>query len=350
MTYLVLDNFLIFLVKSFFLIFFLTLLSFFDVKKGKIPNKILIIMLVVGILLNLIVSRDFFFDVIKTSILFFLFSFVLWELALINAGDVKLLGVIPLYFTYSFSVSFPTLFLAFLSFVFFFYTFFMLFFKLIRKQLKIKEIFVTFAFSLRSINYFQFFLVVFSLFTFFYFLNFDFFLSFLLLFFVVVLLNNLKEVKSIFYFIFFVISFLLFLTNGFYKNLNFWKQLIFLSLIILFFRHFFFILVYFSSLKYKKIEELRIGDKLAEVPLKIGNSFAIFKITPLDLYFFYKIKESAIDNYDPSLGLEEHNIYKLKKFFKQNHKNKVGVFEEIPFVPFLLLTYLLLFIVLSFRL
>ncbi len=343
MNYLVLDDLLIFLVKSFFLLFFLISFSFYDIKEGRIPNKVLLFMLVIGILLNLTVDKEFFIEIIKNCFLFFIISFILWELALINAGDVKLLALIPLFFVYYTKISQIKLFIFYLISVFSVYLIFSLIYKIKRKKLDLKEVTRIFLNSLTRINLTNFILTIFTLFTIFYVLNLSFWLSFVLIFFVISLIDNIEYEKSVIYFTFLFIALMLFLNKNLYKNIMFYKQIAFLTFWILFFRYFLFILIYFSSIKEKKVEELKVNDKLAEVPVKFGNTYGLYKLIPFDLYSFYKIKELAIDDYNPSIGLQKENLSKIKRFFKQNKRKKVKVFEETPFVPFLLIAFILTF-------
>jgi len=76
--------------------FILFLISFYDLSENKIPNKLLIILAVVGVPFGM-------FDVgVKEQILGFVLYFsgglFLYFIRVMSAGDVKLLGVIGLIF------------------------------------------------------------------------------------------------------------------------------------------------------------------------------------------------------------------------------------------------------------
>jgi len=336
--------FIIFAIKSFFLLFFLILLSFYDIKKGIIPNKILLLMLIIGLILNFILDFENFLRAIVYSLIFFIISFIFWELALINPGDVKLISLLPLFFVYNTKVEEITVFIFYLTVVFMVYLVFNIFKKIKTKKLKKKELKDSIIRNFKNYNIFLFFLSVFSLFTIFSFLNLNLWLSFILIFVFIVFTNQLKvEERKIIYFLVFAISILIFLKNEYYSNIGFFKNLVIIGLWLFILRYFLFVILFYYSITYKKVEELKIGDKLAQIPIKVGEKYGLLDLQPFDLFSFYRIKEMAFDNYNPSIGLEKENINKIKKFFKLNNIKKIKVFEEIPFVPFLLVSFILTF-------
>jgi len=323
-------------------LFFLIILAYYDIYEGRIPNKLLLIMLLVGLVINFF-SLDFWKEILLTILASFIFSYIFWELSFLNAGDVKLLTILPLYLPYN------TLINPMESLFFILITLFILYYSylFIKRLLKDKEflkiVFKEYFNYLKNINWISLFVILFSLSVILNFVYYDPLLTLLL-----VLISFLafdyfvsEELKPHVLLFFFVVSLFVFLKTGLYNDFTFYKQLLFVFVLIIVIRTLLYISSYFISTKSKKIEELKVGDKLALVPVKINNSYQLHRLIPYNIFSIYFIKKHAIDDYDPSIGLQKDNINKIKKFFKMNHLYKVKVFEEVPFLPFLFLSFIL---------
>ncbi|MEO2154862.1 MAG: prepilin peptidase [Nanoarchaeota archaeon] len=342
-------NFPIYFIKFFFGLFFLIYLSLTDFFYGKISNKLLILMFLIGVLINILFEREHFLTILLTFIFTFIFAYIFWELSFLNSGDVKLLPVISLYLPYQTQIN-PMVSLAIYSFLVFSLFFVaILIRKLVKKELKLKVVLNEIINYLRRINYLYFLITLFTFSVLLFYLNINIFLSIILIFLVFALIDLLIKNYELDYKTITLIVFIFSLFFAYKFQLIFdplfWKHFLILTFLIVFIRVPLYILSYFASIKVKRIEELKINDKLARVPVKVGNSFQLLRLIPYNLFSIYFIKKHAIDDYDPSLGLQKENINKIKRFFKMNHIKKVEIFEEIPFVPIFLFAYLLFYLI-----
>jgi Flp pilus assembly protein protease CpaA len=324
-------------------LFFLIILSYYDILEGKIPNKILFFMLLVG-LIFLYFEREYLFKELFTFFVTFIFSYLLWEFSLLTPGDVKVLSILSFYLPYSTGIN------PYLSFSFFIlatlsiYSLYLIIKKYNRKILK--KVLLDYIDYLKKIDYINLFLFLFLVIQISYILG----LSTLEILLIVLLL--IFVIDSIIKYLNLELKLFLVILNLtiFYYILNF-RNPDFLQLISTFvfsfvffitLRIIFIILFFYLSTTEKKVEELKLGDKLAYLPVKIGNNDFVYPLR-YNLLISKLLKNNLLFNYEPSLGLEKRNINKIKRFLKRKGFLKVKVFEEIPFVPFLLFSYIMFY-------
>lgn len=93
----------------FVLLIFLLLATCFDLKKRIIPNKLVLIFLIISIFLFLIklfisFSYSFLFNNLLSILITFLMCFLLWEFGVIAGGDLKLFFVVSILLPYNLSL------------------------------------------------------------------------------------------------------------------------------------------------------------------------------------------------------------------------------------------------------
>lgn len=93
----------------FVLLIFLLLATYFDLKKRIIPNKLILIFLIVSVLLLvtklfLSFSYSFLFNNLLSILITFLICFLLWEFGVIAGGDLKFFFVVSILLPYNLSL------------------------------------------------------------------------------------------------------------------------------------------------------------------------------------------------------------------------------------------------------
>ncbi len=96
----------------------------------------------------------------------------------------------------------------------------------------------------------------------------------------------------------------------------------------------------------KKVDDLKVGDYLAIIPVKEKGKLDFRRVNFFSLYNYistalrledYKI----VGDYDNAVGLEPDNIELIKKLFKEKKMNEVPVFKTMPFAPYIVLGFLI---------
>ncbi|HIQ51295.1 MAG TPA: prepilin peptidase [Nautiliaceae bacterium] len=325
-------------------LFFLLLFSYYDVVEGRIPNKILIFMLIFGILF-LFFEKEFLKSILITLISVFLFSYLLWEFSLLTPGDVKLLTILTFYLPYSTGINPYSSLAVIMIFVLFVYSFFVIFRRFNKKIIKksLKE----YINYLKKLDYLALLLFLFLIIQIFNILNLSTLQILLVAFLLVFLIDNITKKLEIKGNILLIIMNLVLLYYQYnFRSLDLKSillQLVFAFLFFITVRTLFIILFFYISTKEKRIEELKIGDKLILLPVKIGKNDFVYPLN-YNMLIPKHIKENLLFNYNPNLGLESSNISKIKRFLKRKGLLKVKIIEELPFVPFLLISFLIFYL------
>ena len=325
-------------------LFFLIILAYYDITEGKIPNKILIFMLIIGFVF-IYLDKEFLKIILITFLFVFTFSYLLWEFSLLTPGDVKLLSILTFYLPYSFIIN-PYSFLAAILFLVMFLFSIVTLFKNYNRKI-LKKALKDYIYYLKNLNYFKLIIFLFFVIQVLNVLNFGTLESLLIIFLIIFITDYITKLLDLELTLFLLILNLILI----YYQLNFRSldlfslisQLIFSLLFFVTLRTFFVIFFYYLSTKEKKVEDLKIGDKLALLPVKFNKETLIYPLN-YNLVIHKSIQENILFNYNPTLGIEKENINKIKRFFKRKGFLKVKVIEELPFVPFLLVSFVLFYL------
>jgi len=96
----------------------------------------------------------------------------------------------------------------------------------------------------------------------------------------------------------------------------------------------------------KNVDKLKVRDYLAIIPIKEKERVTFRK---LNFFSFYNYISSALGlddyeilgDYDRAIGLEEDNLEKIKKIFKERNMTEVLVFQTMPFAPYIVTGFLI---------
>lgn len=104
--------------------------------------------------------------------------------------------------------------------------------------------------------------------------------------------------------------------------------------------------IFNKNIAYKKVDELKIGDYLAMVPVKENGKINLKRINFFSLFNYLSTalgfeEYEIIGNYDQSIGLESENVEVIKKIFKEKGTTEVPVFKTMPFAPYIVLGFVI---------
>ncbi|MEM5793011.1 MAG: A24 family peptidase C-terminal domain-containing protein [Candidatus Aenigmatarchaeota archaeon] len=335
------------------LIPFAILISYYDIKFGKIKNMHILILIIFGILINLFYNKTLLTstkEVMLNVAISFLIGYFLWNLGVWSAADAKLFSALSIFVPINiYKIGaikyFPSYIILVNTFVpvailFFVYGLFKLKFDFLKRE-------VIESFKWKSISLMLVFIIGFS--SFFTFLQNFFQIRINLLFqliLIIVLLelgSNFNEILKVFSITSFILAVLF--TPKFVFNL------VFIGNIILFFLIFQMLRISLSYLnefllsRKVKIDDLKEGMVLNEIILKKGEKYKkekVLFITYFDILgYSKKIGKSAFSG--RLMDNDVKRLISLKKEKKLDF-NDVMVSKPIPFAPFIFLGVFLVYI------
>lgn len=339
--------------------------SYNDIKHNKIRNKWLLVALIFGITINLGAVAYLFYTNSEIrwlyltqyfiNILFsFFVGFLIWEASLWSAGDAKLFlvyaTIVPLtIYRWGYVNNFPSFVLLINTFTpyFVFYFVFLLIKSSMADKLKVvKDMFnpkLLFSFIIFIFGFGWIVYLMYGIFN----VQFNLFVTIFILFLIMIPLSKLPKLglsgSGI------ILTILRFLFDKSIYSVVFLKQFLAILIIFIFARYFIINLgfKYFSKAVY--IEDLKPGMILAEDIYKVKGKMEYKKrklvpisfITPL----FDRIQYKSLISKLPE-GLTEEEVKTIKKFHSVGKfkSHAIGIYQTIPFSPFMFFGVLLTFI------
>ena len=320
-----------------------TLLSWFDIKKRIIPNKIIIPFLSIGITLNLLNKiPDFRINYLINILFAFFIGFFLWFINFWNAADGKLfltftsLLPIELFFIektqlYSYNLviyTFVPIFFVFIIIMFFQIRSSELLFAL-KESMKPKIIlnifvaFFSFQWIIQIINSN-------------YGLRLNFFINVLILFFIFESLKKVLKFKLInLFYITAVLRVFIDINNIFSLNFIYYfiSQLAIFIIVVYFFIH----IAYFKFGVHVKISNLQPGMNLCEKIIKKENKYTVIPNINISLFMFLRDKtddKSVIEIRPEGLTKKEINMIQTWNKARKMEVGALLIQKRIPYAPF----------------
>lgn len=316
--------------------------SFSDIKNRLITNKLILISVIVGVVLNLTSnSLDLKINYL-VNILFALFiGFLLWYINFWNAGDGKLFlaftSLIPieLFFMsrtalYSYDVIVYTFVPVFFLFLI------MLIFQTKKEELthSLKNSFKPLVVINVLVAFFSFQWII-NVINFHSGLKLNLFISAIILFFVFDSLEKLLRIRLIY--LFYLTAMLRIIFDGSIYSTNFLLNFLFQIVIFYVFVYFFVNLAYYKFGTHVRIPDLIPGMNLCERIIKRGQKYVVVPEVKISLFMFIqeKVEEKSEIEMKPE-GLSEKDIRKIQNWNKAG-KIEVGsllIQKRIPYAPF----------------
>jgi len=328
--------------------------SWFDIKKRRIPNKIIVLFIIAGFILNITTKIiDFQINYLINILFTFFVGFFLWYVHFWNAGDGKLflafISLIPIelifiekYFLYSYNVivyTFVPVFFVFLIIIFL-QTNRAEFIHALKESMKLKTIFniIIAFFAFQWII--QLIVINFGI-------RLNLFISAIILFFIFDGLEKILKIKLIN--LFYAISVLrLFIDSFNIFSLKFISYFTYQVFIFMIFVYFFLHIAYFKFGVHVKIPNLQPGMNLCEKIIKGEKKYTVTPDIKISLFMFLrdKIDKKTVIDIKPE-GLTKEEINKIQNWNKAG-KMEVGALliqKRIPYAPFQFLGVILLIII-----
>jgi Flp pilus assembly protein protease CpaA len=340
------------LVNLIFLIIILGIISsWFDIKKRKIPNSLLVLPIMFGFILNITTEIVSFQINYLINLLFaFFIGFLLWYINFWNAGDGKLfltfVSLVPVELVFRNKINLYSYDIIFYTFVPVFFVFLIFLLTQTRKE----EFFYALKQSFKPKIIFNIFIAFFSfqwiiqLININFGLKLNFFFSALILFFVFDALEKILRLKLInLFYVIFVLR--IFIDGNNIFSINFIIHFLYQISIFLVFVYFFIYIAYFKFGVHVKISDLKIGMNLCEKIIKKKEKYSVIPDIKISLFMFLhdKVKQEAVIDIKPE-GLTKEEIRKIQTW------NKIGKIEvgslliqkRIPYAPFQFLGVLII--------
>ncbi len=310
-----------------------------DIRNGRIPNNLLMIMFCCG-LFFWVMARDYIHA--TNFLLNFLFSaclaLVVWYANLWPAGDAKLfLALSMLLPTQYYQTAFPSL--SFLLIILLLIFLLLTSYSIFRTNLKEKKLAAKYVFEKSNILkvtafVFAFQWVINTLFSFFG-LPQNFLLTILFLFFIFEIIERITP-NVLYISIFFGVLRIFFEIESVLSSYYFWIQFVILVMEILIV-YYLIVLGYYCFTEYKKIDDLKVGDILAEDLAIRGKRIVGVPFVAISLFAALRRKRrmKVILDANPA-GITSREINYLKTLSERYGLSSVRVQKTIPFSPILL--------------
>ncbi len=332
--------------------------SIYDIKQGKIWNKLIVISLLYAIIVNISILFYFIFMNIPFRIEYYyeylinlgsmiFIAFIIWWVGLWTAGDAKLIiaytALIPLsVFKLGYIPNFPifTLLLNIFLPMFVIMGVIVLFKsrwkhkKMIFKQISNPKFLFIFALAVFGLMW-----IINFIFNFFPFFPQNYFSMVFFLFIFLIILEKIPFINFTKIIYLLAILRLIFDRNIFSVDFLVNFAIILISMILLRF-----FIINLGAIVFSKnvhFNELKPRSILAQIPIKEKDKIKMMPFSQIDLlgYLTNKFKKKPIIKYDFSHGLTKENIEELKYLYnkKNINFNTIRVFTTIPFAPFVFL-------------